>query len=306
MVTSVVLLLVAAPVAAYFLADPERLDLDEAARQKAPGKFVRLTDGYTHYEIEGPETGRIVVLAAGFSVPYYIWDPTFTALTRAGFRVVRYDYYGRGYSDRPDASYTQDFYIRQLTELLGALKITGPMDLVGLSFGGSVVTTFADRYPDRVRSLVYIDPSFRSPGALPALANLPLAWNYFTAVFDERWWADAQPRDFLEPGRFPDWADRYRVQVQYRGFRRARLSELVSNASVDQRDEIARVGEHPRPVFVIWGKQDPSVPFEFSTSLLELMPQGRLLAVESSGHLPQIEQPAVVNPALIDFLREVR
>ncbi|OFV94043.1 MAG: hypothetical protein A3G76_00755 [Acidobacteria bacterium RIFCSPLOWO2_12_FULL_65_11] len=303
--TSAALLLVAAPVAVYRLADPERLELDDAARQTAPGRFVRLTDGYTHYELGGSESGRVVVLAAGFSVPYYIWDPTFTALTQAGFRVLRYDYYGRGYSDRPDTNYTQDFYIRQLTELLNALKMTGPLDLVGLSFGGSVVTTFADRYPDRVRSLVYVDPSFRTPGATSPLASLPFAWDFLTAVFDERWWADAQPRDFLHPERFPDWADRYRVQVQYRGFRRARLSELVSNVSVDQREELARVGEHPRPVLVVWGKQDPSVPFEFSVSLLELMPQGRLLAVESSGHLPQLEQPAVVNPALIEFLRQV-
>ena len=31
----------------------------------------------------GLPQGVVVVLAAGFSVPYYIWDPTFTALTGA-------------------------------------------------------------------------------------------------------------------------------------------------------------------------------------------------------------------------------
>lgn len=35
----------------------------------------------------------------GFSVPYYIWEPTFAALVQAGLRVLRYDLYGRGYSD---------------------------------------------------------------------------------------------------------------------------------------------------------------------------------------------------------------
>ena len=63
---------------------------------------MRLSDGFTHYELGGPPTGHLVVLAAGFSVPYYIWDPTFSALTEAGVRVLRYDYYGRGFSDRPD------------------------------------------------------------------------------------------------------------------------------------------------------------------------------------------------------------
>src|SRR6476646_6649782 len=140
----------------YVYADPEQRELDEAVRARMPGLFAKLSDGYTHYEIGGPPNGRVVVLAAGFSVPYYIWDPTFAALTGAGFRVLRYDYYGRGYSDRPDIPFTQDLYVRQLTQLLEFLHITQPVDLAGLSFGGSVITTIADRHPSRVRSLVYM------------------------------------------------------------------------------------------------------------------------------------------------------
>jgi pimeloyl-ACP methyl ester carboxylesterase len=157
-----------------------------------------------------------------------------------------------------------------------------------------------------VRSLIYIDPSFRTPGSLPALARTPSLWNFVAAVVAERGWADEQPADFLHPERFPDWADRYRVQMQYRGFRRARLSELVANAAVDQREELERVGQHPRMVLVIWGKQDPSVPFESSGPLLETMPRARLVAVEDSGHLPQWEQPAITHNAILEFLREVK
>jgi hypothetical protein len=43
-----ILVLVAAPVALYSLADPEKLELDESVRRTTPGQFVRLTDGYTH------------------------------------------------------------------------------------------------------------------------------------------------------------------------------------------------------------------------------------------------------------------
>src|SRR5881296_630869 len=146
--------------ALYVLADPEKRNLDPAARAATPGAFALLSDGYTHYELGGPASGdgRVVVLAAGFTVPYYIWDPTFSALTAAGFRVLRYDYYGRGYSDRPNIAYNQDLYVRQLTQLLDALNIREPIDLAGLSFGGSLITSFANRYPQRVRSLVYVDP----------------------------------------------------------------------------------------------------------------------------------------------------
>jgi esterase/lipase len=94
--------------------------------------------------------------------------------------------------------------------------------------------------------------------------------------------------------------------MQYRGFRRARLSELKDNASVDQREELERVGMHSRMVLVIWGKQDPSVPFESSGPLLETMPRARLVAVEDSGHLPQWEQPAITQNAIVTFLQEMK
>jgi pimeloyl-ACP methyl ester carboxylesterase len=287
----------------YVYADPERAELNAAARAAMPGQFARLSDGYTHYEISGPAAGRTVVLAAGFSVPYYIWDPTFDALTAAGFRVLRYDYYGRGYSDRPAIPFTDDMYMRQLDELLGSLQLSGPVDLVGISFGASVITSFADKYPERVRTLTYFDPSIRTPYQLSLVEHVPPAWDYLTAVLDERFWAEGQLGDFLHPERFPDWADRYRDQMRYKGFRRARLSEIVSNTSTDQTEQLKRVGEHPRPVLVIWGKQDNTVPFDESEFFMKSLPHGRLLAVDDSGHLPQWEQPDIVHRELIAFLK---
>jgi pimeloyl-ACP methyl ester carboxylesterase len=298
--------LVAAPAALYRLLDPERLDLDESVRRATPGQFARLTDGYTHYEVGGPPAAPVVVLAAGFSVPYYIWDPTFKALTDAGFRVVRYDYFGRGFSDRPDTPYTQAFYVRQLTELLQATGMTGTIDLVGLSLGAAVTTSFADAYPDRVRSLIYVDPAFRTPGPPPPFASTPLLWDLLTVLGDQRTWADDQKYDFHHPERFPDWPERYRVQMRYRGFRRARLSELTANAAVDQTEEIERVGRHPRSVLVIWGKQDLSAPFESSDALLDAMPRARLVAVDDAGHLPQWEQPEITHSEMTTFLRGLR
>jgi len=298
-----VVALVALSWALYVYADPEQHELNAAARAGMSGQFAKLSDGYTHYELGGPSEGRVVVLAAGFSVPYYIWDPTFVALTAAGFRVIRYDYYGRGYSDRPAIPFNDDMYVRQLHELLRAVQITGPVDLAGISFGGSLITSFADQHAERVRSLIYFDPSIRKPYQLSLVEDLPPVWNYLTALLDERYWADGQFGDFLHPERFPDWAERYRDQMRYKGFRRARLSEIVSNSDVDQTDQLKRVGQDPRPVLVIWGKQDNTVPFEENEWLLSLLPHGRLVPIDASGHLPQWEQPEQVHRELMDFLR---
>ena len=306
---ALVTLFVLVPAALYLILDPESLDLDGAARasvSSASSQFVRLSDGYTHYQLAGPPAGRVVVLAAGATVPYYIWDPTFKALVDAGFRVLRYDYYGRGFSDRPNIPFTQELYVRQLRELLDAVHVNGAFDLGGLSFGGAVITSVAARFPDRVRSLVYVDPAFRMPQSLTAVESMPRVWNVMTAILDERGWADGQLGDFLHPERFPEWPDRYRVQLRYRGFRRARLADLQSNVDSDQREELQVVGREQRPVLVIWGKQDPNVPFELSASLMAVMPYARLLGVDQAGHLPQWEQPDIVQPAIISFLRETQ
>ena len=125
---SLLLALVAGTAGYHAVRNPERLALDDETRREAPGKFVRLSDGVTHYTIDGPDSGRVVVLAHGFSVPLYIWDSTATALASHGYRVVRYDTYGRGFSDRPNVVYDDKLYERQLGELLDSLQIAGKVE----------------------------------------------------------------------------------------------------------------------------------------------------------------------------------
>ncbi|MDP1857898.1 MAG: alpha/beta fold hydrolase [Gemmatimonadaceae bacterium] len=140
--------------------DLERAPLDDAARRAAPGRFVRLADGLTHYGLTGPDSSRTVVLWSGASVPYYLWDPTRDALVTAGYRVLRFDYFGRGWSDRPDADYDLNMFDRQLAGLLDSLGVRIPVDLAGVSMGGVVAADFARRRPTRVRSLILIAPGF--------------------------------------------------------------------------------------------------------------------------------------------------
>ncbi len=271
-------------------------------RQTNGGAFVRLRDGFTYYEVAGADSAPLVVLAAGSSVPGYIWQPTFDSLRAAGFRVLRYDYFGRGWSDRPRIPLTQEVYVHQLSGLLDSLKVTSPVTLAGLSYGGTVITSFAAMHPNRVGALIYVDPAIRTPAVLPwylkvdLLGDLVLQWQ-------SRKWAEGQLTDFLHPEHFPDWADRYRPQMTYKGFRRGRLSDRAANAEFDARIPLAEIGKHSRPVLVLWGRQDRTVPFERSAALMTALPKAKLVAIDSAGHLPQWEQPLVMHDAIVAFLR---
>src|SRR5205085_9661224 len=114
------------------------------------------------------------------SVPLYIWDSAAAALAGAGYRVLRYDEFGRGWSDRPRVEYTAELYDRQLNELLDSLGIRDRVDLGGVSMGGWVAATFAGRHANRVRSLMLVDPvaGHSSPSFSSRLLSLPFVGNY--------------------------------------------------------------------------------------------------------------------------------
>jgi pimeloyl-ACP methyl ester carboxylesterase len=304
-VLAILMLLCLAAAGAWWYVDPERRAIDEIARREAPGRFVRLADGVTHYEVAGPDTGRVVLLAAAFSVPAYLSDTLFQRLGREGFRAVRFDYYGRGWSDRPMVTYDLPLFTRQMTGLLDSLHVTGPVDVVGISFGAAIVTELANKSADRVRTLIFINPVFNTGRQLPPRERTALAWSkYMVLGGGLEAMATGQPDDFFYPRRHPDWVARYRTQFQFNGTREAlRRTRAAIAVAPHQAEQIRRVGTNPRPVLVVWGRQDGGAPFAESADLMTVLPRGTLVPVDSAGHLPYIDQPDVAVPAIVRFLR---
>ena len=302
--TKLLILAVIILVIAWFYFDDENLPLNAETRAQFGETFIDLPYGVVHYELAGPENGELVVLVHGFSVPAHIWDPTFEALARAGFRVLRFDLYGRGHSDRPDVDYTIPFFADQLSQLVKELEVETPFNLAGLSMGGPVVTHFTNRNLQKVKRLVLVDPMVFAPSRddIGPLA-LPLVGEYLAAVFLIPRTAAGQSSDFHDKERFPDWEARFREQMQYHGFRAAILSTVRNLPTQNTLAEYQELGRKDLPVQLFWGRQDQSIPLEHSEKLLELVPQARFNIIESAGHLPHFEQPDVVNPLLIEFFR---
>ena len=298
--------LAAALAGLYAWRDQEHFTLDDAARRGIAGSFVGLSQGVVHYELTGPQSApHTVVLVHGFSVPYFIWDPTFDALVASGMRVLRYDLFGRGFSDRPDVAYDADLFDRQLGELLDALGIHEPVDLAGLSMGGPIVVRFADRHPARVRSLVLVDPAYHGVARLEGWLRTPGVGEYLMDVAVAPTMPQGQIDDFERPEGHADYVEKYRVQMRYHGFRRAILSTIRSaEHDPDTREAFARVGATELPVLIVWGRDDRSVPFAVSDEVRKAMPRAEFRPIDDAGHIPQYEKPAVVAPIIAGFLRD--
>ncbi len=289
----------------YFYFDSESQELDDSVRSSVKSKFVELADGIVHYDLAGPLDDKTVVLIHGFSVPYFIWDQNVEALTQANFRVLRYDLYGRGYSDRPNVVYNPDLFDRQLVSLLAALEINGLVDLVGVSMGGMIAAAFTDRHPERVRKLCLIDPagfSVKVPFT-GKLAKLPVLGEYIMNVFGESMLIARQKGDFYRTERCPDeYLEKYRAPMKFKGFKRALLSSLRNMPLDDFVETYERVGRQQHPVLLIWGREDQTTPFANSEQARRVLPRAEFHTIDEAGHVPHYERPEIVNPILIDFL----
>ncbi|MFC1997618.1 alpha/beta fold hydrolase [Chloroflexota bacterium] len=299
--TAVIILVL---VAAYLYLDSETIILNDEVRSGLVGQFVELSNGTVHYELAGSDRAPTVVMVHGFSVPYYVWDPTFDALVDEGFRVLRYDLYGRGYSDRPNVDYNLDLFTGQLEELLFTLDIEGPVSLVGMSFGGPVVTAFANQHPDQVRGLVLIDPQVSAvsnadifPMNIPVVGEIIMALYVVPVMLPK-----SQTSDFYRPESFQNWEDAYRDQMQYSGFRSALLSSMRNMIEADPLTEYETLAKAEYPVVLFWGREDQTINTSDITILREILPDLQFHPIDEAGHLPHYEKPEVVNPLLFEFL----
>jgi len=285
----------------------ETKQLNDETRKSAGGQFIKLPHGCTHYELGGNDSGEPVVLIHGFSVPYFIYDPAFAFLTQSGFRVLRYDLFGRGFSDRPNVKYDLDLFVTQLTDLLDALRFPQPVSLIGVSMGGLIATAFTIRNKDRVRNITLIDPAGAKAISLPLtlkLAQLPLVAETIVGLVGNEFLIKGMAKDLFDPKLVDHFIAKYRIQMAYKGFVRAILSTLRNGLLNSFEQEYQALGKLDKSILLFWGCQDETVPFEHSNILRRLLPQVEFHALENCGHIPHYERPNEVNPILLKFLRQ--
>jgi len=279
--------------------------LDDAARSTLPGSFVKLSQGHVHYALEGPENAETVVLVHGFSTPMFIWERTVPALTQAGFRVLAYDLYGRGYSDRPETAYNEDLFDAQLLELLEALKIREPVNLVGLSMGGAIATIFTARHPEKVRRLGLVAPA-GFPVKIPFAAKLvrvPLLGNALMGALGDGIIKKGAAESFYDQRLAGPFLEKFEEQMRYEGYKRAILSTLRNFNINDQQEAFEKAGKSGKPTLLIWGREDVTVPFEHSQKVIALIPGTVFHPIDKAAHVPHYEKHEIVSPMIVDFMK---
>ena len=309
LVLALISLLLSLGAVAYYGPEYLRRPIDDAARSAAPGQHVRLSDGFIHYRWSGPETGPVIVLVHGFSTPSFIYQQNITALNIAGFRTLSYDQFGRGWSDRPRADYTIDFYDRALVELLNTQSVSGPVGLVGLSMGAPIVAEFAARRPERVHAVALLVPAGlkinQAEGLKANLIRSPGLGDWLWRVFGKSIVLD--DRQYQESGLAPEnrLAGDVTEQIRYRGYLDALLSTLRHMPLQGREQTYARLAQTGLPTLAIFGQMDETVPLASAQILSRLMPDGDIKVIENGTHGLNYQRHREINPILNQFFTSV-
>jgi pimeloyl-ACP methyl ester carboxylesterase len=114
---------------------------------------VRSKDGIRlHTEVFGPEDGYPIVLAHGITCALRVWAYQIADLAN-DYRVIAFDHRGHGRSAVAPrrGGYGLDILAADLDAVLEATLAAGERAvLAGHSMGGIAITSWAERYPDRV------------------------------------------------------------------------------------------------------------------------------------------------------------
>lgn len=281
------LFLLLAVLAMPFIMEAARLSMDDSERDTAPGQCAKLSQGVTHFQWTGPDDGPVIICIHGLTTPSFVWQSVARGLAEEGYRVLTYDLYGRGYSDRPIGRQTPEFFLRQLNDLLEDQNVQGDLTILGYSMGGAIATAFAASRPEDVRQLVLLAPAgMRAVGDdwVRSMVRTPLIGIWLMLLFYPRILKRGLEAEARLPTSVPAIAQLQRAELDYRGFIRSVHSSLRGMLTDNLRNDHEKLNAMGVPVLAIWGAEDDVIPLASKDSLSKWNPDSVHYVIEDAGH----------------------
>lgn len=281
---------------------PQTLEFEDVP-YPLPEKTVTVDGVRAVYVDEGKGSLPLVFLpAAGRSLTHDA--KLYPAFLEAGSRVVSVDLPGWGKTDKPDVTYSVEWYLHWLDLFLRALQLEQVV-LVGSSLGGLLAAMLAARHPEKVRGAALLAPAGGPVSFVKrAVAKLFLEESvllhptertvrmglgqYFHAPVPE---LEELVTRALAVSRGKGWPAYCRALS--RGAKAALAWELAPHL----RDVRA-------PVLMLWGREDRVCPVEWADLFRSKLARSRVSVFEACGHFPSIERPEDVKRELTRWLRE--
>ena len=236
-----------------------------------------------------------LLLLHGYGESLTTWRAVFDRLA-ARSKVIAIDLPGFGGSGKPDTVYSLGAMTDRLSSFIDQWT-AGPVVVVGHSMGGELAASLALARPDRVKLVILVAPAGYRIGLggladsmYPAKARRLgryLAYRSFiTPIHDPGWLA--------EPDSVADYD-----QTSDTAYAKAAARVLED---FDFRGLKDRFGQLSQPTLLIWGGNDPVVPYLVGDTLSRLIPCVQFVAFPTAFHRPHAETPDTVLSVIRAFL----
>lgn len=272
----------------------ESKKLTAKERAKAPGEYLDLGCGLTHYQkVDGGDDTKLpVVLVHGYSTPYYLYDHIFDALVDEGYTVIRYDLLGRGLSERVKSKYDPAAFAMQLKELVDWLVPDQKFIAFGTSMGGSVLACFCAMYPGLVQKMVLYAPAgmdtYKPPSYMKLAAMPFLGKRIFRAVMPKSTLARATDELLHQDEAVKDdFVRKLAYTMQYKGYLDGTYGSLVHTIlkTKETTGYYKTMAKQKIPTLVIWGTEDKTMPIEQIDRMAKILKHAEFVIFEGSGHI---------------------
>jgi len=245
-------------------------------------------------------SGRPIVLVHGWGMSARVWDLTLPALLDAGHQVVSLDHRGCGMSDKDFDDLSIDAIGSDVVRLVEDLGLDGVV-LNGWSLGGAVVVDAAAKLGNRLGGLVLTGgatPRYLQAEDFPHGGTPDIFEQTLTALRDTRpefLHALASGVCHTEVGQpTVNWMWAIFMQTSARAD-----ATLAALGELDQRDILPKISV---PTLLLHGAHDAIVPHDIGAAAADLLPDGRLVTFDNSGHAPFLEETARYRDELLGFL----
>ena len=279
-----------------------RKPMTRRARTDAPGQFAELPGGLTHYDWIGPAVGPVVVCIHGLTTPSFVWTGLAALLARQGYRVLIYDLYGRGYSDRPRGPQGAAFFTRQLRDLMDREGLHEDVALIGYSMGGAIATAFAAEEDHRLRRLILLAPAGMGHdlGAMAAFCTeWPLIGDWLFHMGYPGRFRRGIAAESGTPGSVKAIHALQRAELDRRGFVRSVLASLRGILRRPMHNAHYEIARRSLPVTAIWGREDTVIPLRAMGQLTQWNRAVHHVVLEDAGHgVPYTHTDAVARAIL--------
>jgi 2-succinyl-6-hydroxy-2,4-cyclohexadiene-1-carboxylate synthase len=257
------------------------------------------------YYVECRGASTPLLLLHGFTGSSATWAPHVAAWPA---RTIAVDLPGHGQTDAPTdpARYRMAATVADLIALLDQLGVERA-HILGYSMGGRVALHLAAAHPERVATLILesASPGLATQAERDArvAADKALAASIERdgiAAFVDRW--EALPL-WASQARLPD-AVRTGLRVQRLNNRPAGLANSLRGLGTGAQAPLHdRLADLPVPALVIAGLLDAKFT-AIARAMASALPQSRLALVADAGHAVHLEQLALFDRLVAEFLKE--